>query len=469
METVWAAFKLRAVWVNINYRYVEDELAYLFENADLKALLHDPDYTARVDGVIDRLPQLTHRLAYGEQYEAALAKQSPERDFHPRSADDRYILFTGGTTGMPKGVVWRHEDVLFALGGGLDIMTGVPIEKPQDLAAKGHAMGMQLTFLPIAPLMHGASQWAVMGQSFTGNRIVLVPKFEPHEVWRLVQDEKVNALMITGDAMGRPLIEALREEPSASYDLSSLFSLSSTAAVFSPSVKDEFLERFPNLILTDSIGASESGANGVLKVQKGATEMKSGPTVSPVSGTVVITDEGEHVQPGTGVVGKVARTGWIPLGYYNDPVKTAETFKEFGGTRYVVPGDFATVEEDGSITLLGRGSQSINSGGEKIFPEEVEAAIKSHPDVYDAVVVGVPDERWGQRVAAVVQLRDGVSPEVDILLMSIQEHARTKVSGYKVPRQLHLVQAVQRSPSGKPDYPWAKKVTEESSGAVLGH
>ncbi len=463
VETVWATFKLRAVWININYRYVEDELAYLFDNADLKALLHDPEYTERVDGVLHKLPQLSHRLVFGPEYEAALAAQSKERDFHPRSADDIYILFTGGTTGMPKGVVWRHEDVLFALGGGLDIMTGVPIEKPQDLAAKGHASPMQLTFLPIAPLMHGASQWAVMGQSFTGNRVVLIPKFEPHEVWRLVQDEGVNAIMITGDAMGRPLIEALEEEPSKSYDLSSLFSLSSTAAVFSPSVKDQFIERFPNVVLTDSIGASESGANGVLRVKKGETAMKSGPTVSPVSGTVVITDEGEHVEPGSGTIGKVARTGWIPLGYYNDEVKTAETFKEFGGRRYVVPGDFATVEEDGSITLLGRGSQSINSGGEKIFPEEVEAAIKSHPDVYDAVVVGVPDDKWGQRVAAVVELRDGVSPAIDLMLESIQVHCREKVSGYKIPRQLHLVKAMQRSPSGKPDYPWAKKVASEGS------
>ena len=457
VETIWATFKLRAVWININYRYVEDELAYLFDNADLKVLLHDAEYTPRVDGVLDKLPQLTHRLVYGPEYEAALAAQSTERDFGPRSADDIYILFTGGTTGMPKGVVWRHEDVLFALGGGLDMMTGVPIEKPEDMAAKGIG-AFQLTFLPIAPLMHGASQWAVMGQSFTGNRVVLMPKFEPHEVWRLVQDEKVNAIMITGDAMGRPMVEALQEEPSASYDKSSLFSLSSTAAVFSPSVKDEFLEYFPNLIMTDSIGASESGATGILKVKKGETGMVSGPTVSPISGAVVITDEGEIVEPGSGVVGKVARSGWIPLGYYNDPVKTAETFPTFNGKRYVVPGDSATVEADGSITLLGRGSQSINSGGEKIYPEEVEAAIKSHPGIYDAVVVGVPDEKWGQRVAVVAQLRDGVSPEIDLLLESIQTHCRTKISGYKVPRELHLAHEIVRSPSGKPDYRWAKSV-----------
>ncbi len=466
VETVWATFKLRAVWININYRYVEDELAYLFDNADLKVLLHDPEYTSRVDGVLDKLPQLTHRLIYGPEYEAALAAQSPERDFGPRSSDDTYVLFTGGTTGMPKGVVWRHEDVLFALGGGLDILTGIPIDRPEDLAAKGHSMGgMQLTFLPIAPLMHGATQWAVMGQSFTGNRVVLVPRFEPHEVWRLVQDEKVNALMITGDAMGRPLIEALEQEPSRSYDLSSLYSLSSTAAVFSPSVKDQFLERFPDLMLTDSMGASESGATGITQVRTGATAMKSGPTVSPTSGTVVLTDDGELVEPGSGVVGKVARAGWIPKGYYNDPAKTAETFVEFGGIRYVIPGDYATVEADGSITLLGRGSQSINSGGEKIYPEEVEAAVKSHPDVYDAVVVGVPDEKWGQRVAVVVELRDGVSAPVELLLESVQGHCRAKVSGYKVPRELHVVSNVVRSPSGKPDYPWAKAVATGSAPA----
>jgi 3-oxocholest-4-en-26-oate---CoA ligase len=454
IESLWAIFKLRAVWININYRYVEDELAYLFANANLKALIHDEAFAERVAGVAGQMPELRHRLVIGGDFEAALAEGSPERDFGPRSGDDRDRLYTGGTTGMPKGVVWRHADVLFALGGGIDILSGERAQRPEDLAERGKRMGFAITFLPIAPLMHGATQWAVMGQSFVGNRVVLVSQFDAHEVWRLVEHEKVNSVMVTGDAMARPLVEALDEAPSKTRDLSSLLSLSSTAAVFSPTLKDQFLERFPNVVLTDAIGSSEGGANGFVIVEKGKTAMKGGPTVTPVSGTVVLDEQMRPVAPGSGVIGRVARSGDIPLGYYNDPVKTAETFVEVDGTRYVIPGDLATVEADGLVTLLGRGSQSINSGGEKIFPEEVEAAVKSHPEVYDAVVVGVPDERWGQRVAAVVQPRDGMTPD----LASVQDHCRTKIAGYKVPRELHLVPLMQRSPSGKADYPWATRV-----------
>ena len=454
IETLWAVFKLRAVWININYRYVEEELAYLFGNARLKALVHDAAFTDRVDGVVASLPDLSHRLVIGGDFEDAMKGQSPERDFGPRSGDDRYILYTGGTTGMPKGVVWRHADVLFALGGGIDLLTGNKAEAPQDLVERGKALGLQLTFLPIAPLMHGATQWAVMGQSFVGHKVVLVPHFDPHQVWRMVEEERVNAIMITGDAMGRPLIEALDDEPSKNRDLSSIISLSSTAAVFSPSVKDQFLDRFPNLVMTDAVGSSEGGANGIVVVEPGRTAMRGGPTVTPVTGTTVLDDDLRPVEPGSGTIGRVARSGYIPIEYLGDPTKTAETFLELDGTRYVIPGDLATVEADGSLTLLGRGSQSINSGGEKIFPEEVEAAVKSHPAVYDALVVGVPDERWGQRVAAVVQPRPGTTPSLE----SVQEHCRARIAGYKIPRELHVVAEVQRSPSGKPDYPWAQRV-----------
>jgi acyl-CoA synthetase (AMP-forming)/AMP-acid ligase II len=308
-----------------------------------------------------------------------------------------------------------------------------------------------VTMLPIAPLMHGATQWAVMGQSFTGNRIVLVAKFDAHQVWRLVEQEKVNAFMITGDAMGRPLIEAL-DDPSSSYDVSSLAAVSSSAAIFSPTVKDDFFRHFPNLIITDAIGASESGTNGITVVEPGHTAMKGGPTVIAGADSVVLDDDLAPVAPGSGVVGRMARFGNVPLGYYKDPVKSAETFvTDAAGVRYSMPGDLAMVEADGSITLLGRGSVSINSGGEKIFPEEVEAAVKAHPDVYDATVVGVPDERFGQRVAAIVQLREGTAPTLE----DIQSHCRVKLAGYKIPRQLHVVERIERSPSGKPDYRWA--------------
>jgi acyl-CoA synthetase (AMP-forming)/AMP-acid ligase II len=470
VETLWAVFKLRAVWVNINYRYVEEELAYLFENADLKALVFQREFAPRVLGVLDRLPLLTHSVVIEDgsgadlagfestEYEAAMAEGSPERDFEPRSGDDRYILYTGGTTGMPKGVVWRQEDVFFALGGGIDPVTNTRLEHPGALVEQALA-GAPQTMLPIAPLMHGATQWGVMASAFRGNKTVLVAKFEPRRVWELIAEEQVNAVMITGDAMARPLLEALDDSEVTDLDLSSWFSLGSTAALFSASVKDQFIERFPNLVIAEAVGASESGSNGYSLVQKGNTAMKGGPTVTPIMDTVVLDGDLQVVPPGSDVIGKLARKGNIPLEYYKDPVKSAETFVTApDGTRYSIPGDFATVGPDGAITILGRGSVSINSGGEKIYPEEVEGAVKSHPDVYDCTVVGVPDERWGQRVVAVVQPRDGAEPTLE----SIQEHCRTLIAGYKVPRTLHVVDTIQRSPSGKPDYRWAANIASNA-------
>jgi acyl-CoA synthetase (AMP-forming)/AMP-acid ligase II len=264
--------------------------------------------------------------------------------------------------------------------------------------------------------------------------------------------------MITGDAMGRPLVETMQERGDE-YDVSTLFAVGSTAAVFSPSVKDQFFERLPNIAVSDAVGSSEGGANGYTVVQKGKTAMKGGPTVNAVQDSVVLDENMHEVEPGSGVVGKIARKGNIPTEYYKDPEKTAQTFVTApDGTRYVVPGDFATIEADGTITLLGRGSVSINSGGEKIYPEEVEAALKAHPQVFDALVVGVADERWGQRVAAVVEPRPGEVPTLDDLVA----HCRTRLAGYKVPRQLHLVDRMPRHPSGKPDYRRARAVAEEA-------
>jgi acyl-CoA synthetase (AMP-forming)/AMP-acid ligase II len=456
VEALWAVFKLRAVWININYRYVADELAYLVGNADLVALLHQEQYGDRVDSVRDALPKLRHTLVMDTpEYDEALAAQSSERDFGPRSPDDRYILYTGGTTGLPKGVVWRHEDVFYALGGGIEPYSGHRMTTPNELGDKAKASDFSMTFFPLAPLMHGATQWAVMGQSFGGNKVVLCSRFDADATWRTIAAERVTSMMITGDAMGRPLVEAL-DVPGADYDVSSLFSLSSSAATFSPVVKDRFFVHFPDLIMVDAVGSSEGGNNGMTVVDKANTAMAGGPSVSPLGGSVVLDDDLRVVEPGSGVIGKVARSGDIPLGYYNDPVKTAEVFFEVDGTRYVMPGDHARVEADGSITLLGRGSVSINSGGEKIFPEEVETACKSHPSVWDATVIGVPDERWGQRVAAIVALRQGDG--IALTLEDLQEHCRTKIAGYKVPRQLHVVGEVVRSPSGKPDYRWAASV-----------
>ncbi|MGP0032770.1 MAG: acyl-CoA synthetase [Acidimicrobiales bacterium] len=464
VETAWAVFKLRAVWININYRYVKDELRYLLTNADLKVLVHQREFSPLVESLLPDLPDLRHVIVIDDgsdalrsspgavAYEEALAGASPERDFGPRSGDDLYILYTGGTTGMPKGVVWRHEDVFYALGGGTDPVTNTKIEDPSLMVEKG--TNGPMVHLPIAPLMHGATQWCVMGQSFVGSKTVLMARFDPHEVWRLVETEKVNSVMITGDAMGKPLIESL-DDAGVDHDLSSLVAVVSSAALFSAPVKDQFFAHLPNLLITDAIGSSEGGNNGMTLVTPGHTAMKSGPTVHLLGETVVFDEHLNPVEPGSGVIGKICRSGNIPQGYYNDPKKTAEVFVTVRGTRYVMPGDFATVEADGSITLLGRGSIVINSGGEKIFPEEVESAVRSHPDVMDAIVCGAPDERWGQTVAAIVQPRVGRDAPS---LASIQEHCRASIAGYKLPRRLHVVDAVERSPSGKPDYTWAATI-----------
>jgi acyl-CoA synthetase (AMP-forming)/AMP-acid ligase II len=463
VETILAAYKLRAVPINVNYRYVEAELRYLFDNADLVALVHDAQYTSRIAAVRDALPKLRHLLVIDDgsgvdassiaavPYDEALARQSPERDFPPRSDDDIYILYTGGTTGMPKGVVWRHEDVIRVLGGGIDFNTGEKIEDERTFSRAAAASEDDGRNIVIAPLMHGAAQWGTLNSLFNGKTLVLMPKFDADDVWKAIAEHRIAGLSITGDAMARPLADALER---GGYDASSLASIASTAAVFSAAVKDKFLELLPNLVIAEAVGSTETGYNGATMFVKGSKTKPGLPTVRMGPDTVVLDEQYEIVQPGSGVVGKMARGGNVPLRYHKDPDKSAATFVTVDGKRYAVSGDFAIVEADGTMTLLGRGSVCINSGGEKIFPEEVEAALKAHPDVFDAVVVGVPDERWGERVAAVVQARAGRTPT----LAELDAHCRELVAGYKVPRELHLVEEIERSPSGKPDYPWAKQI-----------
>src|ERR1700728_5367763 len=463
--------KAGAILVNINYRYVEGELRYLFENSDMVALVHERKYSERVANVLPDTPDVKTVLviddgsdvpdsAYqsygGVEFYSAIAGSSAERDFGPRSADDIYLLYTGGTTGFPKGVMWRHEDIYRVLFGGTDFATGEFIEDEHDLA-KGAAANPPMVRHPIPPMIHGATQSATWMSIFSGQTTVLAPEFNADEVWRRIHDHKVNLLFFTGDAMARPLLDALlaHQEKGNTYDLSSLFLLASTAALFSPSIKDRLLELLPNRVITDSIGSSETGFGGTSIVAKDAPH-SGGPRVTIDHRTVVLDDDGNEVQPGSGVRGFIAKKGNIPVGYYKDEKKTAETFQTINGVRYAIPGDFATVEEDGTVTMLGRGSVSINSGGEKIYPEEVEAALKGHPDVFDALVVGVPDPRYGQHVAAVVQARPGTR----LSLSALDTFVRAEIAGYKVPRSLWLVDEVKRSPAGKPDYRWAKEQTE---------
>lgn len=459
--------KAGAILVNVNYRYVEGELRYLFDNSDMVALVHERQYSERVANVLpdtpnvktvlviddgSSVPEATYQSYGGVEFYEAIANSSPERDFGPRSADDIYLLYTGGTTGFPKGVMWRHEDIYRVLLGGTDFATGEFVADEYD-HAKQAAAGPPMIRYPIPPMIHGATQSATWMALFSGQTAVLAPEFDADEVWRMIEKHKVNLLFFTGDAMGRPLLDALEK---SERDLSSLFLLASTAALFSPSLKDRFLELLPNRVITDSIGSSETGFGGTSVVAKGATQA-GGPRVTIDKKTVVLDDDGNEVTPGSGVRGILAKRGNIPVGYYKDEKKTAETFRNINGVRYAIPGDYAQVEEDGTVTMLGRGSVSINTGGEKVYPEEVEAALKGHPDVFDALVVGVPDPRFGQHVAAVVAPRKGTNPT----LAELDAFVRKEIAGYKVPRSLWIVDEVKRSPAGKPDYKWAREQTEE--------
>ena len=459
--------KAGAILVNVNYRYVEGELRYLFENSDMVALVHERQYSDRVANVLPDTPNVKTILVVedgsdvpdndyerygGVEFYSAIAQGSPERDFGERSADAIYLLYTGGTTGFPKGVMWRHEDIYRVLFGGTDFATGEFVKDEHDLARAAAANPPMIRY-PIPPMIHGATQSAMWMSIFSGQTTVLAPEFNADEVWRTIHDHNVNLLFFTGDAMARPLLDALTKDND--YDLSSLFLLASTAALFSPSIKEKLLELLPNRVITDSIGSSETGFGGTSIVAAGAPH-SGGPRVTIDHRTVVLDEDGNEVQPGSGVRGFIAKKGNIPVGYYKDEKKTAETFRVIKGVRYAIPGDWAVVEEDGSVTMLGRGSVSINSGGEKIYPEEVEAALKGHPDVFDALVVGVPDPRYGQHVAAVVQARPGCRPS----LAELDSFVRSEIAGYKVPRSLWLVDEVKRSPAGKPDYRWAKDVTE---------
>jgi 3-oxocholest-4-en-26-oate---CoA ligase len=449
VEGMLAAYKIRAVPINVNYRYVEAELKYLFDDADLVALIvHDQfaDAAASAGG-----PKLRHTLVVGDRgtYEEALAAASPERpDGSDRSPDDLYCVYTGGTTGMPKGVLWRQEDIFFgAMGGGDPLQMGNKIASADELPARIPDVGLAGLVTP--PLMHASAQWTAFSLFFGGGKIVFTPGgvFDAHDILTLIGREKANMLVIVGDAMARPLCDALAAADPGTYDTSSLIVIGSGGAILSPTMKEEIGRLLPTTMIVDGFGSSETGVQGT------RAGMSDKPMFSVNDQTAVLDDDFKPIAPGSDQTGRLARRGHIPLGYYNDPEKTAKTFTEVDGVRWVLPGDMARVDADGTVVLLGRGSVSINSGGEKIFPEEVEAALKAHPAVFDAVVVGTPDERWGEKVTAVVQARKGT----DLSLDDVQAFCRERIAGYKVPRALALVDEMVRSPSGKADYRWAKE------------
>ncbi|MFB6632756.1 acyl-CoA synthetase [Streptomyces sp. NPDC056362] len=467
LQTVLACLKARIVPVNVNYRYVEEELVYLYRDADLAALVFDAEFTGRVAAALPQTEKLRHLVRVGTPPEDAPALDcvpfaeaeaagSPGRGFGTRSPDDLFVIYTGGTTGMPKGVLWRQEDLFFAgLFGGDP--SGEPVKRPEELAERVAAGGAGITFFPAPPLMHGTSTLTAFIALNYGQRVVLHRKYVPEEVLRTLEKERVSSISLVGDAMLRPLVDALRG-PLRGTDLSALFSLSSSGAIMSETVRAQLQELMPNVLLLNNFGSTESGSNGR------ATD-DSGPAKGfrlHVNERTQVVDPATRVPVAPGETGRLAQRGHVPLGYYNDPAKTAETFFERDGVRWVLLGDMATVDASGVVTVLGRGSQCINTGGEKVYPEEVEQALKSHPDVYDALVAGVPDTRWGNHVAAVVQLRDGAAA---LDLESLQVHCRRQLAGYKVPRQLVLTERIQRSPSGKADYRWARAVAVEADSA----
>jgi acyl-CoA synthetase (AMP-forming)/AMP-acid ligase II len=470
LEGMLASFKMRAVPVNVNYRYVEGELRHLFDDADLVALILHRSFAAKVAAVAPELVQLVTffvvddgsgtdlgGLPGAQDYETALAAAAPDRDFDERSADDLYCAYTGGTTGMPKGVMWRQEDIFFAAMGGGDVFQqGNFIKTPEEIVDRIPDPGM--VSLPTPPFMHVSAHWGALSTLFGGGKIVVAPpgKFDPSTIWRLVATEKANMIVIVGDAMARPLADELAAHRD-DYDTSSLMVIGSGGAILSATMKEQLTALLPTSFIVDGFGSSETGTVGI-KASMAGGGPEAGPRFTVNDQTLVLDDDLRPIEPGSGAVGRLARRGHIPLGYYKDETKTAATFVEVDGVRWVLSGDMATVDADGTVLLLGRGSVSINTGGEKVYPEEVESALKSHPDVFDAVVVGLPDERWGERVVAVVQARPGTSVAID----GVQAFCRDKMAGYKVPREICLVDEVVRLPSGKADYRWAKTTAADA-------
>ncbi len=464
LEGMLGAFKARCAPFNVNYRYVEEELLYLFDNADAKAVVFHASFAPILDKIRPKLSQVRLWLQVEDgsgqpllpgalDYEQALGEARPEPPAGDLSPDDLYILYTGGTTGAPKGVLWRQQDIFYgALVAGWQPAT---LEEIQE-RVKG---GQGIRSLPAPPFMHGAAHWVAFNMWHVGGTVIVqseVRRLDPDDIWSTVEREKVNALTIVGDAFGRPLMDQLHIKD---YDLSSLFLISSGGAILTAALKQELLERLPQVRILDALGSSETGAQAVQfsTAEKRAT---TGDFAMAPGNTVLKPDLSGVVEAGSDELGWLARQGFVPLGYYKDPEKTAKTFPVVDGVRYSVPGDRAKVEADGTLRLLGRDSATINSGGEKIFAEEVEHALKHHPAVYDAVVVGTPNERWGQQVTAILQLRDAEKPGEDDLKRVAGEH----IAAYKLPKDFVYVDQITRAPSGKADYRWARQTAMRALG-----
>jgi acyl-CoA synthetase (AMP-forming)/AMP-acid ligase II len=467
LESLFACFKASLVPVNTNYRYGDDELAYLWDNADAAGLVFHGVFTERVGRLRSRLPGLKAFLhvddgtepcpEWAVPYAQAAATDPGRRPVagpRGRSGDDLYLLYTGGTTGMPKGVMWRQDD-LFAV-----INRGSPAKLPEDqgIEAFGPVMesiasAIRVALLPACPLMHGTGAFTAIAALDVGGQVVTLSdrQFNAERLLDTIVEEKVSLLTIVGDAFARPILTALDAHPGR-WDLSGLFAVISSGVMWSEETKRGLLAHQGSLLLVDAFSSSEAVGMGTsVSTASGAAHTA---TFSLGEGVRVIDEDGAPVTPGSGEVGRLAIAGRVPLGYYKDPEKSARTFPEIDGQRWSVPGDYATVDQDGTVHLLGRGSAVINTAGEKVYPEEVEEVLKTHPAVADAAVVGIPDQRFGERVSAVVELDAGATATEEELVAFV----KSRLASYKAPRAIAFVPSIGRSPAGKLDYAALKEI-----------
>jgi fatty-acyl-CoA synthase len=462
LEGMLGAFKARTAPINVNYRYVDEELIYLLDNADTRALIFHACFAPTLARIRDRLPKVKLWLQVADDspeallpgaldYEESLAAAAPSPPSTNMSPDDLYIVYTGGTTGMPKGVLWRQEDIFRS---ALYSSATDSLDAIVKRALKG---GPKV--LASSPFMHGAAHWVAFSMWHVGGSVVVqtnVRRMDPADILSTIERERVTALSIVGDAFGRPLVDELRE---GKYNVSTLRLLSTGGATLTAAIKEEFLELIPGLRILDALGSSESGAQG-FRYSKAGDQNTTGDFEMNPDNVVLREDFSGTVEPGSETLGWLARSRFIPLGYYKDSVRTAETFPTVNGVRYAVPGDRVSIGTDGAMRLHGRDSAIINSGGEKVFAEEVEQALKHHPNVYDAVVVPTPNETWGQQVTALVRLRETAI----VSDAELKKVARLHIAAYKVPKVFIFVDEIVRSPSGKADYGWAKSRAYDELG-----
>lgn len=469
LEAQLAVFKARAVPINVNYRYVEHELRYLFDNADVEAVFFDAKYAPRLAAIRDSLPGLKYfiqiddgsidALPGADDFEMLIAGQDrlARLDY---SEDDVYMIYTGGTTGMPKGVMYNHGD--FAAGIAASRLGPDIPATPQNLIAMVEQIKsaqMAPISLPASPLMHATGMWlGALMTHMSGGAVATISdeKFDPHAIWAFVAQERVNLMAIVGDAFAKPLLAALHEADARGerFDLSALAVIGSSGVMFSTEVKQGLLA-YADVEIRDLMGSTEGGIGASIM----SRALPPGETARFVRNTTtkVFNDRDEEVVPGSDEVGMVANGGIVPTGYYKDPEKSAQTFRTVAGVRYAFPGDFARVAADGTLVLLGRGSACINTGGEKVFPEEVEEALKAHDSIWDALVVGIPDERFGERIVGVISAQPGRTIDEAAVI----DFVRGRLAGYKLPRHLLIVETVQRAANGKADYPWARQTAVE--------